>query len=79
MKKRRIWSFLMAFFLLVTSVQMPVQAETGTVGMTGVTITDENRYEPQLYQKPEKFTLFPRAGHPMSGSNRRWKSVFWKD
>ncbi len=57
MKKRRIWSFLMAFFLLVTSVQMPVQAETGTVGMTGVTITDENRYEPQLYQKPE--TIYP--------------------
>ena len=50
--KKRIWSFFMVICLLV-SVSLPVHAEEDEIQTDVIALTDENRYDPQYYQKPE--------------------------
>ncbi len=54
MKRNRIWSFAVAFFLMAGSVYVPVRAETGALQDEAIILTDENRYDPEFYREPEE-------------------------
>lgn len=64
MKKKRIMSLLMVLFLTAGFVQTPVQAETANVQTESVTLTDENRYNPEYYKEPE--AVYPAAKKSVS-------------
>ena len=61
MKRNRIWSFAVAFFLAAGSVCVPVHAEAGALQDASVILTDENRYDPEYYQEPEEVYPSVRA------------------
>lgn len=50
--KKRIWSFLIVLCLVV-SVPLPVHAEGDGLQTDIIALTDENRYNPEYYQKPQ--------------------------
>lgn len=50
--KKRIWSFFLVLCLLI-SVPLPVYAEGDGIQTDIVVLTDENRYDPEYYRKPE--------------------------
>ena len=58
--KKRIWSFLMVLCLLI-SVPLPVCAEGDGIQTDIIVLTDENRYNPEYYQKPEARYPLTRA------------------
>ena len=51
MKKRYVLPVLTLLFLFLGFV--PVQAETENIKTESVTLTEDNRYNPEYYQKPE--------------------------
>lgn len=73
MKKKRIWSLLLVLFLTMGFVQTPVLAEAAAVQTESVTLTDENRYNPEYYEEPE--AAYPLAGKSISRAARTQQTL----
>lgn len=73
MKKKRISSFLMVLFLTAGFVQTPVHAETDNIQVESVTLTDDNRYNPEYYREPEVY--YPAAKKAMSRTARAQQTL----
>lgn len=73
MKKKRIMSLLMVLFLSAGFVQTPVQAEAAVVQTESITITDEDRYNPEYYEEPE--IIYPSAKKSMSRAVRAQQTL----
>lgn len=73
MKKKRIWSLLMVLFLTAGVVQTPVPAEAAELQTESVTLTDDNRYNPEYYEEPE--AVYPLAKQSMSRAARTQQTL----